>query len=473
MNFPSVEFDDAVSALCLGTASERDVVGLHSRLRSDPAARDEYLWQVEMHARLAQMAGGEIGGIENVRWSGRSSGQMRLAVAAAVVMIFAGGLFWSLRNAHDNEKKTIAAATQELKHGSSNGMGFQMEGIYRETVRFAFASDAPVFVGTGRAEPIALGAEVPYTPAGDTLHIWDWSKSPLSRVMKDIRLWPTDVFAVSPDGKTLVIASGKVIDLASGEISKIDLGGEYYLDNEGGQLRRIQELQFTPDGKHLALRLSNIVLSKSTHPLRKEDFDTTRTIQIIPYPAGGLVCEVPAGFRGAFSQDGKRMATAMPEDKAKQQIVERNAVTGELMREYEPRLNEFAYATAYSPDGKCLAAFDSGGGDVLIWDTASGELKHRVHPRGNHAAYLRFSPDSKLLAVSLINKFSIIEVASGTIVGTVPQDIPAQIYWAEDGKSFDVVTTMTMTEKAGKEGQEVFDVFPGVKHWKLTDVEKK
>ena len=53
MKFPAPEFDDAVAALCHGTASAEQLAALHALLRSDLAARDEYLWQVEVHSRLA------------------------------------------------------------------------------------------------------------------------------------------------------------------------------------------------------------------------------------------------------------------------------------------------------------------------------------------------------------------------------------------------------------------------------------
>src|SRR4051812_21661875 len=53
MNFPSTEFDDAVTAACQGTASEPDVAALHAALRANEAARDDYLWQIELHSHLA------------------------------------------------------------------------------------------------------------------------------------------------------------------------------------------------------------------------------------------------------------------------------------------------------------------------------------------------------------------------------------------------------------------------------------
>ncbi len=53
MIHPSREFQDAVSALCHGTATEEQVQGLAALLRTDAAARDAYLLAVELHARLA------------------------------------------------------------------------------------------------------------------------------------------------------------------------------------------------------------------------------------------------------------------------------------------------------------------------------------------------------------------------------------------------------------------------------------
>jgi hypothetical protein len=51
--FPSCEFEDAVAAVCHGTAAEADMRGLNELLRRDAGARDEYLLRVELHARLA------------------------------------------------------------------------------------------------------------------------------------------------------------------------------------------------------------------------------------------------------------------------------------------------------------------------------------------------------------------------------------------------------------------------------------
>jgi len=53
LSFPSPEFDDAVAAVCHGSANETEIRALNALLRSDPKARDEYLMRVELHTRLA------------------------------------------------------------------------------------------------------------------------------------------------------------------------------------------------------------------------------------------------------------------------------------------------------------------------------------------------------------------------------------------------------------------------------------
>ncbi|MGE3803173.1 MAG: hypothetical protein AB7K24_00715 [Gemmataceae bacterium] len=55
MNYPSPEFDAALAALCHGTASTAELKDLYELLAGNGAARDDYLWHVELHARLASM----------------------------------------------------------------------------------------------------------------------------------------------------------------------------------------------------------------------------------------------------------------------------------------------------------------------------------------------------------------------------------------------------------------------------------
>ena len=51
--FPSREFDEAVAAVCHGAASDEQTGALNELLRTDSAARDEYILRTEVHSRLA------------------------------------------------------------------------------------------------------------------------------------------------------------------------------------------------------------------------------------------------------------------------------------------------------------------------------------------------------------------------------------------------------------------------------------
>lgn len=51
--FPSRDFDDAVAAVCHGTASEEQNRALNQLLRENSAALDEYILRLELHSRLA------------------------------------------------------------------------------------------------------------------------------------------------------------------------------------------------------------------------------------------------------------------------------------------------------------------------------------------------------------------------------------------------------------------------------------
>jgi hypothetical protein len=53
LSFPSPEFDDAVAAVCHGSATQETMCALNVLLRRDSIARDEYLMRIELHARLA------------------------------------------------------------------------------------------------------------------------------------------------------------------------------------------------------------------------------------------------------------------------------------------------------------------------------------------------------------------------------------------------------------------------------------
>jgi hypothetical protein len=133
LSFPSPEFNDAVAAVCHGSATEAEMRALNELLRSNPSARDDYLLQVELHSRLASnpdlftqvgdttsiltipaMNAGERGDIvplNPVEPPRRSRLVWVLGLAACLVVIAGGiGTFWFKQSAVRNGATSAAVA---------------------------------------------------------------------------------------------------------------------------------------------------------------------------------------------------------------------------------------------------------------------------------------------------------------------------------------------------------------------------
>ena len=134
LSFPSPEFDHVVAAVCHGSATEAEMRALNELLRGKPEARDQYLFQVEIHSRLASNpdlfsqfqdtnAGvsfpalkvgpqGNIVPLNPVNApASRSLTVGVLAVAACLVLIAGGiGALWFKRSAAGNGATSAAVA---------------------------------------------------------------------------------------------------------------------------------------------------------------------------------------------------------------------------------------------------------------------------------------------------------------------------------------------------------------------------
>jgi hypothetical protein len=117
ITFPSCEFDDAVAAVCHGSASDEQARALNELLRSDAAARDDYILRLEVHSRLAsepdlfpQANENKLPATENnilplqPPQRARSRKANWVLVLAACVALLATG-WWALRFSHPSERQ--------------------------------------------------------------------------------------------------------------------------------------------------------------------------------------------------------------------------------------------------------------------------------------------------------------------------------------------------------------------------------
>ena len=123
--FPSREFNEAVAEVCHGRASNEEAQALNELLRSNPAARDEYIFRLELHSRLASepdlfvsteqesSAASSPGhgvklpqnivAFESPRHVRKQELSWLLALAACIALLAAA--WWGLRLSPSNERK--------------------------------------------------------------------------------------------------------------------------------------------------------------------------------------------------------------------------------------------------------------------------------------------------------------------------------------------------------------------------------
>lgn len=91
---PSKEFDDALTALLDGSLTEAEAEALGRLLHTDPSARNAYLWQMELHARLLTQDENAVPATASLLTPARRrpSGAPWLALAASVALL--AGLAW-------------------------------------------------------------------------------------------------------------------------------------------------------------------------------------------------------------------------------------------------------------------------------------------------------------------------------------------------------------------------------------------
>jgi hypothetical protein len=405
------------------------------------------------------------------------------AAAAAVLLIAAASIYalYGRRAPETNTADTQDSPSRAKAHGASNHSNIearesdaekpiQIAAKWTSSIQVAVAQNAPVMIANGGKSPIHLGARVPQREAGGSLHIWDWSQSPISRVVSDVELWSNDRIAISPDGKLLVWARGEILDLETLERTPIDLGGEAVQVGEA-TYGRIGDMQFSPDGGRLALLIGS-------------------KVQIVQFPSGKLLGDFLAGedysLRIAFSADGKHVVSG----NRSREVAIYDATTGEELQQLSPALDSQIMGVAISADGTYVTAYERTEfsrdpaeeryGDLLIWRTASGELAHRISGAqlrklggaGPSYGALQFSPDSKYLAAESWGRIFVIDVATGEIAAALNESAVQSIQWAADGKTITTIAPLVGSDGEGDMLPGRYDVYPAMNEWNWRDGKK-
>jgi WD40 repeat protein len=201
--------------------------------------------------------------------------------------------------------------------------------------------------------------------AWDGIKFWDLAAD------KELRTIPLkegslrQLGELSPDGKTLVSARGREIDLW-------DVGTGKALLPPKGHRYNVEQVAFAPDGKTVAswgndggLRVWDAATGKELHSFHDTVFKSL-----------------------AYSPDGRALAAVGSTSACVWDVA-----TGKKL--YEVCDDIWVMDATFSPDGKLLATAETEA--VGLWDAASGKPVHRLAAGSNRISAVAFTRDGKRL----------------------------------------------------------------------------
>lgn len=324
----------------------------------------------------------------------------------------------------------------------------RLAGVYASP-RLAVAAAAPVFVSTGDADPIRLGGTVPAGHVGTRLHVWNWDRSPESRVLTTT---VPGAFTLTPDGTTLLTADGRVVDLATGKAAPLPWWGDGGPSGPPGLKLRPRWLTFSPDGRTL---------------LAFEHDEKVGTARLIDYPAGTERTRIGglwwAASKSAFTPDGRTVVLFGSDAHLRTFDTD----TGKEKTRFAPAFGNTIRAVAVSPDGSRVAG--SYQATVRIWNATTGQLVCEPDTQAKELApdpdfrALTFSPDGKQLAGGS-RRLVLWDAADGSRVRVFPRESfgAAHVRFDPTGK---VLTTVADFYIYGAEGKGEVTVYPTVSRW--------
>lgn len=282
--------------------------------------------------------------------------------------------------------------------------------------------------------------------------------------------WVTSM-AYSPDGKQLfyVVSDSKALTTGV-RVADVKTGRE--ISRSEPFPSRGEYGAFSADGKLYAIGIakSKIDVSSSTDRVRIMKSLTGPFELRVAEIAGGRVVQTLTGSRfpikrPAFSRDGTFVAAAtglspfLEEggdlSKIGGEVVVWELASGKKLHAFESEEAEFT-DVAFSPDGKLLVA-PSTDQSVRFWDLETAKEVRRL-PAYRTGGTVRFSPDGKLLAYCGRGpEVRLIDVATGEqvrVISAAPLNA-LDIAFSADGRQIVVGTGLGDTREARKNGGQV------------------
>ena len=230
---------------------------------------------------------------------------------------------------------------------------------------------------------------IAFSPDGSTLASSSWDATVrvwdvVSGAQKAIFLghdWSVNSVAFSPDGKTLVSGGQdktvRLWDVVDGTHTILT-----------GHTEEVVSVAFSPDGKMIATGSPD----KTVHLW---DARSGQHRQTLTGPIAGI-------YSVAFSPDSKTLAVGTEvSDFAEMWLWD--ATTEEYKAVKKGFDNRVRFA--FSPDGKTFATQTKMGGQVMLWDAATGRGKTTFSQHSYYLQSFAFSPDGKTLATGTEDGF--------------------------------------------------------------------
>jgi WD40 repeat protein len=216
--------------------------------------------------------------------------------------------------------------------------------------------------------------------AGDAPHValWDianrnWAPLP------QIRLVSPSEMKVSPDGRTLAVAS-----YDSAEIVLWDVATARERWRLTGHRAPVMHMAFAPDGRSLASAAGTV----ADAPIRIWNLATGRPERVISRLSSAVQAM-------AYSPDGNLLAGACPHDRPVRIWDVRTGGQVQVLAGHSFSTR----SVAFSPDGRLLATA-AGDGTGGLWSVATGHQIRRLDGEADVLRNVAFSPDGRTLVAT-------------------------------------------------------------------------